>query len=135
LDDRPNPIATINRSTAVLGARVSAVVKDSFDRRNEIISKVGGWVANTHDLETGRGSSSSEWEEVDKPRGSNDSRANEEIKQLEGEIHRKGRTEISPEEYIARIKRRQVEREEAEKSNVHKDVKGMDDPLGVGGIS
>jgi hypothetical protein len=132
LEERPNPISSINLSTTALGQRVTAVVRDSLERRNEIISKVGGWVANTHDPETR--SSSSEWVEVDKP-SETESKANEEIKRLEGEINKREKVEITPEEYIARIKRRQVEREQAEKSVFNKDVKGIDDPLGVGGVS
>ena len=135
LEERLTALTSINRATTAVGTKVSAAVRDSFERRNEIISKVGGWVANTNDPEAQR-DDSSEWEEVDKPRGDRDSRANEEIKKLESEMFRKERVEITPEEYIARIKRRQLEREEAEKNVINNhNVKGIEDPLGVGGVS
>jgi hypothetical protein len=133
LDDRPTtvpPFSTIKESTSTISARVSAAVRDSFDRRNEIIQKVGGWVAN----ESSGRSSLTDWEEVQSPISPDGSRASEEIKRLEGEIRKKEK-EISPEEYIARIKKRREERESRE----IKKMKGgsgsnVDDPLGVGGM-
>jgi hypothetical protein len=122
------PFLAIKESTSTISARVSAAVRDSFDRRNEIIQKVGGWVAN----ESSGRSSLTDWEEVQSPISPDGSRASEEIKRLEGEIRKKEK-EISPEEYIARIKKRREERESRE----IKKMKGgngsnVDDPLGVG---
>lgn len=105
-----------DRQTSI-SARVSAagaLVRESFERRTEIIQKVGEWVAN----DSGRNSTDEGLEY--------DSRANDEIRRLEGELRRRDKEEVTPEEYIARIKRRRDERE-------GKDVKGYvgDDPLGV----
>jgi hypothetical protein len=105
-----------DRQTSISG-RVSAagaLVRESFERRTEIIQKVGEWVAN----DSGRNST----DEVSEY----DSRADDEIRRLEGELRRRDKEEVTPEEYIARIKRRRDERE-------GKDVKGHvgDDPLGV----
>ena len=123
----------IRGGTSTITARVSATFRDSFDRRNEIIQKVGGWVANTHESSP---RSSTDWEEIDVPKGGDgtESRAAEEIKRLESEV-RKNKEEITPEEYIARIKKRREDR-------VSKDIKGIEggggktslgegDPLGV----
>jgi hypothetical protein len=138
LDDRHTPtptpstlpaFSTFMESTASISARVSAAVRDSFDRRNEILSKVGGWVANTNELESGQ-SSLTDWEDVESPRRSTDSRANEDIKQLEGEIPKKEK-EISPEEYIARIKKRLEKRESREGKGRSLEFGG---PFGVGGV-
>ena len=131
LDDRHTPaalpaISSLVESTASISARVSTVVRDSFDRRNEILSKVGGWVANTREPESGQ-SSLTDWEDVGSPRGSTDSRANEDIRQLEGEMPKKEK-EISPEEYIARIKKRREKRESKEGKERSSE---FEDPLGV----
>lgn len=120
LDDRQS----VKDST--ISARVTAVVRDSFDRRNEIISKVGGWVANTPQPESGR-NSITDWEEVSIPETS---AANDEIKRLEGEIGKNEKKSVSPEEYIAKIKRRREERESREIQVTGSS--GIDDPLGVG---
>jgi len=137
-NNAPTTLSALKESTSTISARVGAVVRDSFDRRNEIISKVGGWVANSHDSESGR-SSLTDWEDVGTTssqggggRESMESRANEEIRRLEGEMGGKkgGKEEISPEEYIARIKRRREEREgkkEVQAGNA-------EDPLGAGGL-
>ena len=137
LDNRSTTLSAIKESTSTISARLSAAVKDSFDRRNEIISKVGGWVANAHDPESG--SSITDWEDLgSQGRESSESRVNEEIKRLEGEMggERKGNEkEVSPEEYIARIKRRRMERDGKRESNVEEKSKvdGVTgDPLGVG---
>lgn len=99
-------------------------------------------MANSHDSESGR-SSLTDWEDVGPSspaegggarRESSESRANEEMRRLEGEMGGKkvgGREkEISPEEYIARIKRRREEREGK------RDVSAgnSEDPLGAGGL-
>src|SRR5271170_5524034 len=66
LDDRPagpTALSAIKESTSTISARVSGVMRDSFDRRNEIISKVGGWVANSYDSESGR-RGMTDWEDV-----------------------------------------------------------------------
>lgn len=130
LDDRlpenqqNQTLTSIKGSTSNLSARVSAAVRDSFERRNEILQKVGGWVSNTHDPET---RVSEDWEVVS-PHESGESRANEEIKRLEGELGRRKKSEISPEEYIARIKKRREARESRETKPPSSMV---DDPLGV----
>ena len=133
LDDRqpeekqPNQtIIAIKGSTSTFSARVSAVVRDSFEHRTEIISKVGEWVANTKDPEA---NISNEQEVVSSPRQSSDSRASEEIKKLEGEMGRRNKTGVSPEEYIARIKKRKEERASKE---IKVTGSNVDDPLGVG---
>lgn len=120
-------LSTIKESTSKVSAKVSAAVRDSFERRNEIISKVGGWVANTHDTGSAR-SSITDWEDVSSPTDSVD-RANEEIKKLEGEIHRKEK-EITPEEYIARIKKRREERGGPKEIKASHNT-DIDDPLGA----
>ena len=144
LDDRPvvtgpNAQTAIKESTSTISARVSGLMRDSFDRRNEIISKVGGWVAN-YDSESGR-SSMTDWEDVgSQGRESSESRANEEIRRLEGEIGGTGKKEkeLSPEEYIARIKRRREEREGKSRGKEERAGKVSEgegsDPLGVGGL-
>ena len=86
LDDRQS----VKEST--ISARVTSVVRDSFDRRNEIISKVGGWVANNPQPESGR-SSITDWEEVS---ALESSAANEEIKRLEGEMRKKEKKIFRP---------------------------------------
>jgi hypothetical protein len=122
----PSPELTPSKSLALsdrqtsISARVSAagaLVRESFERRTEIIQKVGGWVAN----DSVRNST-----DYDESREYSDFRADDEIRKLEGEIRRKEKEEVTPEEYIARIKRRRDERE-------GKDIKGHvgDDPLGV----
>ena len=144
LDDRPTTatLSALKESTSTIAARLSAAVKDSFDRRNEIISKVGGWVANSHDPESGR--SSMDWEDVGGDgcgRQSSESRANEEIKRLEGEIGAvRGKAkanvkekEVSPEEYIARIKKRREEREGKRESKSKEGLEDLD-PLGAGDL-
>jgi len=119
-----NDRTSVKEST--ISAKVTAVVRDSFERRNEIISKVGGWVANTPQPESGR-NSITDWEEVPTLESS---AADEEIKRLEGEMRKKEKKDVSPEEYIARIKRRREERESREVKV--KETSGVDDPLGVG---
>lgn len=124
----PSPLAAVIKSTS----RVSATLRDSFERRNDILQKVGGWVANTHDQSP---RSSTDWEEIDAPRESTDFRSAEEIQRLESEIKKKA--EISPEEYIARIKKRREDREGRQSKDIKDlgDVGGMTrdqgDPLGV----
>jgi hypothetical protein len=103
-------------------ARVTAVVRDSFERRGEIIHKVGGWVANTSDPEA----HAEEGEEEE------ESAATAEIRRLEKEVGGE-RKVLSPEEYIARIKRRRDERE-AKEGKVLSSSVGIDDPLGVGRV-
>jgi hypothetical protein len=97
------------------------------------MSKVGGWVANTREGDSGR-SSLTDWEDIGSSRDSNESHANEEIKRLEGEVRRKGKEDISPEEYIARIKKRREEREEHEVKSSLNVEQNVDDPLGVGAL-
>lgn len=104
-------------------SRVTAVVRDSFERRGEIIQKVGGWVANTSDPEA---------QPVEEEE---ESAATAEIRRLEKEIGGERRA-LSPEEYIARIKRRREEREakEAKEGKVQSASVGIDDPLGLGSV-
>lgn len=116
----PSPLAAVIKSTS----RVSATLRDSFERRNDILQKVGGWVANTHEQSP---RCSTDWEEIDFPRESTDSRAAEEIKRLESEVKKKA--EISPEEYIARIKKRRGDKEGRES----KDIKDLGDAGGIAG--
>jgi hypothetical protein len=112
------PVALDDRSG--IAGKVTAVVRESFERRGEIIQKVGGWVANTNDPEASLLENEKE------------SAAAAEIRRLEREVGRKGGSVgISPEEYIARIKRRQEEREAREGKGASLSV-GIDDPLGVG---
>ena len=133
LDDRPSALSNFNRSTSAFSARVGAAVRDSFERRNEIMSKVGEWVANAHDVESNQ-NDSTEQEDVAHSPGGYESRATEEIKRLEGEIRPREKAEVSPEEYIAQIKKRWEGRDE--KEIVH-DINNnsIDDPLGVGDVS
>jgi len=113
LDDRPT-----------IAGRVTAAVRDSFERRQEIMQKVGGWVANTSDPEAC----------LPDTTDGEESAAAVEIRRLEREVEgRKVSAGISPEEYIARIKRRQEEREAREGKGSSPGVAaGIDDPLGVG---
>jgi len=115
LDDRPT-----------IAGRMTAAVRDSFERRQEIIQKVGGWVANTSDLEAC----------LPDTTGGGESAAAAEIRRLENEVGgRKVSEGISPEEYIARIKRRQEEREAREGNGKSPSLAaGIDDPLGAGSL-
>lgn len=140
LNDRPTPVAVPDASSATIPALaaikgstsvISARIRESFERRNELMSKVGGWVANTHESDSPR-SSLTDWEDIGSARDRSESRANEEIKRLEGEVRRKEKEDISPEEYIARIKRRREERGENEVRSSLSSEKNIDDPLGVG---
>jgi Rab-GTPase-TBC domain len=76
----PKSILALDDRTS-FSARAAAVVRGGIERRGEIIAKVGGWVANTHDGE--------------------------------GDVEEEGRPreEVSPEEYIARIKKRRERRD------------------------
>jgi hypothetical protein len=132
LEDRSTvpPFLSIKESTSTITAKVSAVVRDSFDRRNEIISKVGDWVAN----ESSGRSSLTDWEEVQTPNNADESRANEEIKRLEGELKKKVKPEVSPEEYIARIKKRREERESMDGNRLKGGGSIVEDPLGAGEV-
>jgi hypothetical protein len=130
----PSPLAAVIKGgTSTITSRMGAI-RDSFERRNEIIQKVGGWVANTHESPR----SSTDWEEVDVPntKEGSDSRAAEEIKRLESELRKK--EELTPEEYIARIKKRREDKKGRE-SKDFQEVKGGGlvgggDPLGVEGV-